>query len=167
MRTKTISWVIIAGLLHAPATYAQSQFESTFEVGVGYTRPATESVDMVSLLLQADEFFFESGIGVRSNLQGRDDTVFSWLVRGGGRVYQLGNVKGHVGGEFSLHTNSAFDEGGGLSTLIGLGFLVGASHALADHLNVAVHVYPFAFEFGGEDTTTKILVGEIGLHMLF
>lgn len=145
---------------------AQNQYQSTFELGIGYTRPSTENFDMVSFLLQADDFFVESGIGFRTNSGFGSDTVFSWLVRGGLRPFVLGNVTGHVGAEFSLHTNSAVDNDG-VNTLIGLGFIVGGAYQVADHLNLAVHVYPLAFAFGGEDSITKIGVGEFGIHLLF
>ena len=166
-RTKTISGLALAILLAAAPVAAQSQFQSTFELGVGYTRPAVESIDMVTFLLQADDYFLESGVGFRTNsgLNG-DDTVFSWMVRAAARPFVIGNVRGHVGGEFSLHTNSASD-GNDIGTLIGLGLLVGASHQFADHLNIAVHVYPVAFDFGNTDTVTKIGVGEFGIHLLF
>jgi hypothetical protein len=167
MRQTTFSGLLLATLAAAAPVHAQSQFQSTFEVGVGYTRPAIEQVDMATLLIQADDFFGETGIGFRTNSGVGNDTVFSWLVRGGARAFQLGNVRGHVGGEFSLHTNATYDENGNTSSLIGLAFLVGASHPIADHLNVAVHVYPLAFEFGGEDTVVKIPVGEMGIHLLF
>jgi hypothetical protein len=71
-----------------------------------------------------------------------------------------------VGGEFSLHTNSVLDNGEA-STLLGLGFLTGVSTTVVNHLNLAVHVYPFAFEFGGDETVAKILVGEFAAHLLF
>lgn len=172
---KQVSWVLLASLAIAAApAAAQSQFQSTFEFGVGYTRPAAGDIDMASLLIQADDYFVESGIGIRTNSGVDGDAVFSWLVRGGLRPFLLGNVTGHIGGEFSLHTNSAVKlEGSGPgarlepNTLLGLGFYAGVSHAVADHLNVAVHVYPFVFEFGGEDTVTKILVGEFSAHILF
>ena len=166
-RTRSISWVVFGVLLLAavPAA-AQSQFQSTFELGVGYTRPATENFDMVSFLLQADDFFLESGVGFRSNAGLDGDTVFSWLVRAAARPFVVGNVRGHIGGEFSLHTNRASDDNE-VGTLIGLGLLVGASHQIADHLNIAVHVYPLAFDFGSTDTVTKIGVGEFGIHLLF
>jgi hypothetical protein len=167
-RTKMISTLAAAGLLIAAPVRAQSQFQSSFELGVGYTRPAIESIDMASFLLQADDFLLETGIGIRTNSgAGGDDTVFSWLVRAAARSFQLGNVRGHFGGEFSLHTNAAVDESGEIGTLIGLGFLIGASHQLADHLNAEVHVYPITFEFGGEDTVAKIAVAEVGVHLLF
>ena len=66
---KTISRLLMlaACLAVAVPSAAQSQYQSTFELGIGYTRPATENMDMVSLLLQADEFFLETGIGLRTN----------------------------------------------------------------------------------------------------
>jgi len=165
-RTLLISSLGLAGLLLVGPAWAQSQYQSTFELGVGYTRPSTENVDMASFLLQADDYFVESGIGFRINGGQGGDTQFSWLLRAAARALQVGNVRGHVGAEFSLHTNGTRDSGG-TATLIGLGFLVGASHQVADHLNLAVHVYPLAFDFGGAETITKIGVGAIGVHLLF
>jgi hypothetical protein len=175
-RMKTISWLLGACLLAAVSAQAQSQFQSTFEMGIGYTRTVAGGSDMVSALLQADDFLIETGVGIRTNsgavtvrnnqLYG-GDTVFSWMVRGGVRPFVLGNVTGHVGAEFDLQTNSAVDETGDIGTLLGLGFLVGASHAVADHLNLSVHVYPIAFEFGGEDTVAKLLTATFGAHLLF
>lgn len=166
-RTMLLSSLGLAALLLAGPAWAQSQYQSTFELGVGYTRPASENSDMVSFLLQADDYFVESGIGIRTNSGTRGDTVFSWLLRAGARAIQMGNVRGHVGGEFSLHTNGTLNDRNESVTLIGLGFLVGASYQVADHLNLAVHVYPLAFDFGGADTVTKIGVGEVGVHLLF
>ena len=157
-------WIL--GLLLAAPAAAQSTFQSTFQVGIGYTRPAVESIDMASLLLQAEDFLIETGIGFRTNSGVDDETVFSWLVRGAVRPFMVGSLTGHVGGEFSLHTNSVRDDGEA-STLIGLGVLTGVSTNIVNHLNLAIHVYPFAFEFGGDDTVTKFLVGEIGAHFLF
>lgn len=158
--------MVAACLAVAVPSAAQSQFQSTFEVGIGYTRPATENMDMVSVLLQAEDFFLETGIGLRTNAGIGGDSVFGWLVRGGMRPFALGNVRGHVGAEFSLFSNSTSDNGES-ATLMGLGFLAGGSYQLADHLNLAVHLYPLAFEFGGGDTVTKFLVGELGVHLLF
>jgi hypothetical protein len=167
MRSK-ISWVVVvaACLAAAVPSAAQSQYQSTFELGIGYTRPATENMDMVSFLLRAEDFFVESGIGLRTNAGIGGDSVFGWLVRGGMCPFKLGNVRGHVGGEFSLFSNSASDNGKS-ATLMGLGFLVGGSYQVADHLSLAVHVYPLAFEFGGSDTVTKFMVSEMGIHLLF
>jgi hypothetical protein len=165
MRRSSGLFLLVIAL--ATPALAQSQFQSNFELGVGYTRPATENVDMVSFLLQADDFLVESGIGFRTNAGLNGDTVFSWLVRGGIRPFTLGNVTGHVGGEFSLHSNSTIQDDGDVGTLIGLGLLVGASHQFADHLNFAVHIFPLAFEFGGADTIVKVGVAEIGAHLLF
>jgi hypothetical protein len=160
-------WVVAACLAVAVPSAAQSQFQSTFEIGVGYTRPATENMDMLSFLVQADDFFVESGIGLRTNAGLGGDSVFGWMVRGGMRPFKLGNVRGHVGGEFSLFSNSTVNGDGDPATLLGLAFLVGGSYQVADHLNLAVHLYPLAFEFGGADTVTKLLVGEMGIHLLF
>lgn len=174
-RMKMVSWLLGACLLAAVPARAQSQFQSTFEMGVGYARSVAGG-DMVSALLQADDFLIETGVGIRTNsgaLTVRNnqsyggDTVFSWMVRGGLRPFVLGNVTGHVGLEFDLHTNSAVDENNDIGTLLGLGFLFGASHAVADHLNLSVHVYPIAFEFGGEDTVAKLLTATFGAHLLF
>jgi hypothetical protein len=162
---KRTFWGLLVLLACARPAAAQSQFQSTFELGVGYTRPAVERFDMVSLLLQAPDFFLESGIGVRTN-SGFGDTVFSWLVRGAVRPFVVGNTTGHLGAEFSLHTNGTADSGGS-STLIGLGFLVGVAHPLTEHLNFAVHLYPIALEFGGTDTIAKLGVAELGAHILF
>jgi len=166
--TRMISRLLMlaACLAVAVPSAAQSQYQSTFELGIGYTRPATENMDMVSLLLQADEFFLETGVGLRTNAGQGGDSVFGWLVRGGMRPFALGNVRGHVGAEFSLFSNSTTDSDGA-ATLMGLGFLVGGSYQVADHLNLAVHLYPLAFDFGGSDTVTKFLVGELGIHLLF
>ena len=117
-------WIL--GLLLAAPAAAQSNFQSNFQIGLGYTRPAVETIDMATLLLQAEDFFFESGIGIRTNSGISDDTVFSWMVRGGVRPFMVGSLTGHVGGEFSLHTNSVVDNGEA-STLIGLGLLIGVS----------------------------------------
>lgn len=164
---RKISWMVLAILGCAAQAQAQSQFQSTFELGVGYTRPATENIDMVSFLVQADDFLAETGIGFRTNSGQHGETVFSWMVRGGFRPFTLGNVTGHVGAEFSLHSNAALQDDGSSGTLIGLGLMVGVSHQIADHLNLAVHVFPLAFDFGGVATVTKIGVAEIGAHLLF
>jgi len=158
-------WILLALLMAAPAA-AQSTFQSSFQVGIGYTRPAVDPIDMASLLLQAEDFLIESGIGIRTNSGIGGDTVFSWLVRGAVRPFLVGNLTGHVGGEFSLHTNSASDNGKA-STLIGLGLLTGVSTTVVNHLNLAIHVYPFAFEFGGDETVTQLIAGEFAAHLLF
>jgi hypothetical protein len=167
MRSK-ISWVVVvaACLALAVPSAAQSQFQSTFELGVGYTRPATENMDMVSFLLRAEDFFVESGIGLRTNAGVNGNSVFGWLVRGGICPFKLGNVRGHVGGEFSLFSNSTKNSTGS-TTLLGLGFLVGGSYQVADHLDLAVHLYPLAFGFGGSKAETKFMVGEMSVHLLF
>ena len=157
-------WIL--GLLLAAPAAAQSTFQSSFQVGVGYTRPAVENIDMATLLLQAEDFLIETGIGFRTNSGVGGDTVFSWLVRGAARPFLVGSLTGHLGGEFSLHTNSAVDNGE-TSTLIGLGILTGVSTMVVNHLNLAVHVYPFELEFGGDETVTKFLVGEFAAHFLF
>ncbi len=166
---KKISWLLglAACLAVALPSAAQSQFQSTFELGVGYTRPAAENMDMVSFLLRAEDFFLESGIGIRTNEGVDGNSVFGWLVRGGVCPFKLGNVRGHVGGEFSLFSNAAIDSDGHSTTLLGLGFIVGGSYQVADHMTLAVHVYPLEFDFGGADTVTKFMVGEMGIHLLF
>jgi len=157
-------WIL--GLLLAAPAAAQSTFQSSFQVGVGYTRPAVENIDMATLLLQAEDFLIETGIGFRTNSGVGGDTVFSWLVRGAARPFLVGSLTGHLGGEFSLHTNSAVDNNE-TSTLVGLGLLTGVSTMVVNHLNLAVHVYPFELEFGGDETVTKFLVGEFAAHFLF
>jgi hypothetical protein len=164
---KKIAWVLLASLLAAAPATAQSQYQATFEFGVGYTRPVVEGPDMVSAILLGEDFFLESGIGLRTHASViGDDAVFSWMVRGGARPFVIGNTVGHLGGEVSLHTNATRDNDQA-DTLIGLGLMAGVSHPFADHLNFAVHVFPIAFEFGGEDTITKIGVAEISAHILF
>jgi hypothetical protein len=162
---KKAIWILLATLGAAVPAAAQSQYQTTFEFGIGYTRPVTENIDMASLLLQNDNFFIESGVGVRTNSGVDGKTIFSWLVRGGVRPFVVGNTTGHVGAEFSLHTNATEDNGA--NTLIGLGLLAGVSHSLSDHLTFAVHVYPLAFEFGGSKTKTKLGVAELSAHILF
>jgi hypothetical protein len=164
---KKATWILLATLLAAAPSAAQSQYQATFEFGIGYTRPIVEAIDMASLLLQGEDFFLETGVGVRTHASVLgDDAIFSWMVRGGARPFVVGNTVGHIGGEFSLHTNATIDNGEA-DTLLGLGLMAGVSHPFADHLNFAVHVFPLAFEFGGEDTVTKVGVGEISAHILF
>lgn len=162
---KTTLWVLAATVAFTAPAAAQSQFQSTFQLGVGYTRPSVEQFDMVSALLQAEDFFFETGIGVRTN-SGFGDTIFSWMVRGAARPFVVGNTSGHIGGEFSLHTNATLDDSEP-STLLGLGVLVGVSHPLTEHLQFGVHLFPIAFEFGGTDTIAKLGVAELSAHILF
>jgi len=165
MAMRRTSWVLASIVLAASPVAAQSQFQSTFQLGVGYTRPSVERFDMVSGLIQAEDFFIESGIGVRTN-SGYGDTIFSWMVRGALRPFVVGNTTGHIGGEFSLHTNATADTDGS-STLLGLGFMVGVAHPITEHLNFGVHVFPVAFEFGGVDTIAKLGVAELSAHILF
>lgn len=168
---KTAFWTLLASLVIALPAAAQSQYQSTFELGIGYTRPSTENIDMMSFLLQADDFFVEMGFGIRTKAglpgPGGGDNVISWMVRGAARPFVIGNLTGHVGAELSLHSNSVLDENGDVNTLLGLGIFFGVSHQVTDHLNLAVHVFPLAFGFGGADTVTKIGVAEIGAHLLF
>jgi len=173
---KTAFGAFLAVLAMVLPAAAQSQFQSTFEVGLGYTRPSTENVDMVSLLLQADDFFFETGLGIRTKAgvvavtptgtKGPDNVV-SWLLRGALRPFVVGNTTGHVGLELSLHSNSAIDDNNDVGTLIGLGVFAGVSHQVTDHINLAVHLFPVSLGFGGKDTVTRIFVAEIGAHVLF
>ena len=163
---KRTFWVLLATLVCALPAAAQSQFQSTFGLGLGYTRPSVERLDMISALLQAEDFFFETGIGVRTNAGIGGDTVISWLVRGAVRPFVVGNTTGHIGGEFSLHTNSVQDANGS-STLLGLGFLVGVSHPITEHFTFGAHLFPVAFEFGGNDTIAKIGVAELSAHIMF
>lgn len=171
---KTAFWTVLVSLVIALPAAAQSQYQSTFELGVGYTRPSTENIDMVSFLLQADDFFVETGIGVRTKAgiasvsgPGGGDNVISWLVRGAARPFVIGNTTGHIGAELSLHSNSVLDDNGDVSTLMGIGVFCGVSHQVTDHFNLAVHVFPLSFGFGGRDTVAKIGVAEIGAHILF
>ena len=88
------------------------------------------------------------------------------LVVQGVRPITLGNTLVHVGGELSLHTNGTADSSGS-TTLTCLGLLFGTSYAVSDHLNVAVHVFPLVFGFGGDDTITKFATAQLGAHLLF
>jgi hypothetical protein len=166
MKTSRLILSALVALALPAAASAQSQFQGTFELGIGYTRPAVERFDMVTGLLQAQEYFIESGIGFRTNSGFGDETVFSWLVRAAARPFVIGNTTGHIGGEFSLHTNSAIDDGEP-GTLLGLGLLIGASHPITDHLNFGVHLFPIAFEFGNEEGVFKFGVAELSAHILF
>ena len=161
-------WCVMGAVLLAgvQAASAQSQYQTAFEAGIGYTRPGTGRFDMLTLLVQGDEYVFESGIGLAVNGGLNGDTAFSWLIRGGFRPLAAGNTLIHVGGEFSVHTNSAVDAGG-VKSLSSVGFLVGASHPLSDHLNFEVHVFPFLLEFGNSDTVTRLLTAQVGAHILF
>ena len=165
MMKKCVKSCGIAGvmLLLAGAAGAQSQYQTTFEVGVGYARPGIGRFDMVSLLLQSDKYLFESGIGIDINGENGGDTVFSWLIRGAGRAITLGNTLVHIGGEFSLHTNSTSD-GGSLTTVAPL---FGTSYGVTDHLNVAVHIFPIVFAFGNPDTVVQIAKAQLGAHLMF
>lgn len=164
-------WMIVVVMLAgAGAASAQSQYQAAFEMGVGYTRPGAGGFDMATLLMQGDQFYFESGIGIDVNGGYNGDTVFSWLIRAAARPVAAGNTLVHVGGEFSLHTNSALKSVGATTetkTLSTVGFLVGASHPLSDHLNFEAHVFPFVLEFGNTETLTSFLKAQIGAHILF
>ena len=161
-------WCVIVGmmLVGAGAASAQSQYQTSFEAGIGYTRPGAGGFDMMTLLLQSDSYLFETGIGIDFNGGSNGDTVFSWLLRGALRPAVAGNTIIHAGAEFSMHTNSAFDppDIGSLSTV---GILFGASHPLTDHLNFEVHVFPVVMEFGNEETVTRFLTAQLGAHILF
>ena len=164
---KRLHWITLATLALAAPAAAQSQFETAFEVGVGYGRPGIGDFDMATMLVQGERYIFETGLGIATNSGvGGDDTVVSFLLRGGVRPITLGNTLVHVGGELSLHTDSAPD-GSGSATLTCLGLLFGTSYALSDHFNVAVHVFPFVFGFGGDDTITKFATAQLGAHLLF
>jgi hypothetical protein len=160
---------MLATLLSAGTASAQSQYQTTFEAGIGYARPGIGGFDMVSVLLQADDYLVETGIGIDVNgspLPGSTETALSWLIRAALRPVVIGNTLLHVGGEFSLHTNSAVDEGD-IGMLTSVGVLFGVSQPLADHLNVAVHVFPFVFEFGNSDTVLNLARAQLGAHILF
>ena len=162
--------IVVVMLVGAGAANAQSQYQAAFELGVGYTRPGAGGFDMATLLLQGDQFYVESGIGFGINDGLDGNNVFSWLIRAAARPVAAGNTLVHVGGEFSLHTNStAKFEGNSLNykTLSTVGFLIGASHPLSDHLNFEAHVFPFVLEFGGEETVTSFLKAQVGAHILF
>jgi len=158
--------IVVVMLAGAGAASAQSQYQTAFEMGVGYTRPGAGGFDMATLLLQGDPFYLESGIGFGINDGLNGDTVFSWLIRAAARPVAAGNTLVHVGGEFSLHTNSTY-KNGDAKTLSTVGFLIGASHPLSDHLNFEAHVFPFVLEFGGNETVTNFLKAQVGAHILF
>src|SRR2546422_2522657 len=164
---KKRAWVLLASLLAASPAGAQSQYQATFEVGVGYTRPAVQRpFDMASLLVQGEDYFLETGIGLRVNGGVNENNVLSWLVRAGVRAILLGNTTVYAGGEFSLHTNATIDKHGETKALIGVAALFGVSHPVTDHFEAAVHVYPLAFEFGGRKTIATIGTAEVGAHIL-
>ena len=158
--------LVVVVLCGAGVAEAQSQYQTAFEAGIGYTRPGAGGFDMASLLLQGDSFLVETGIGLDLNGGLNGDTAFSWLLRGALRPAMAGNTILHVGAEFSMHTNSAIkdDDIGTLSTV---GILFGASHPLTDHLNFEVHVFPLVFEFGNDDTVTRVFTAQLGAHILF
>lgn len=169
-----ISWVVLAVLLLANPAVAQNQFQTAFEVGIGYARPGIGDFDMATLLIQSDNYFFETGIGIATNSGLDGDTVLSWLLRAAARPIVLGNTLVHVGAELSLHTNGTFETtGSGTSlrveatTLTSLAGFFGVSQPLNDHFNVALHVFPLAFGFGGDDTITKLATAQLGAHLLF
>lgn len=160
-------WCVIAVVLFgAGVAEAQSQYQTAFEAGVGYTRPGAGGFDMVSLLLQGDDFLFETGFGLDVNGGQNGDTVFSWLLRGALRPAMAGNTILHVGAEYSLHTNSAAKDLD-VGTLSTVGILFGASHPFTDHLNLEVHVFPVVFAFGNDETVTRFLTAQLGAHILF
>jgi len=175
---KKLCWVFLATLVLAAPASAQKQIETAFEFGVGYGSPAVSGNsgfsgggggirDMVTLLIQSDDYLFESGIGIDF----ASDTVFGWMVRGAARPFLVGNVLIHTGAEFSLHTNSilSFEPNGStsLGTMTSLGFLIGVSHQITDRINGSVNVYPLSFTFGGSDTITSIGAARLGAHFLF
>jgi hypothetical protein len=167
---KKLCWVFLATMVIAAPASAQKQVETAFEVGLGYASPLVSSSqstggiqDMASLILQSDNYFLETGIGLSFG----GNTVFGWLVRGAARPFMIGNVLIHTGAEFSLHTNSTVNSSGEIGTMTGLGFLFGASHQISDRINAEVHVYPLAFTFGGTDTITSIGAAKFGAHFLF
>lgn len=165
---KKLCWVLLATLALAAPASAQTQVETAFEVGLGYGNPVARNAlggsdfDMATLLIQGDDYLFETGIGLGFG----GETVFSWMVRGAARPFLVGNVLLHTGAEFSLHTNSTVDADGA-ATLIGLGFMFGVSHQVTDHINGSVHVYPLSFSFGGFDTLVNIGSARFGAHFLF
>jgi hypothetical protein len=162
--------IVVVMLAGAGAASAQSQYQTAFEMGAGYTRPGVGGFDMATLLMQGDQFYLESGIGIGINAAPDGDSVFSWLIRAAARPVAAGNTLVHVGGEFSLHTNSVAKLEGGAThykTLSTVGFLIGASHPLSDHLNFEAHVFPFVLEFGGNETVTNFLKAQVGAHILF
>ena len=167
---KKLCWVFLATLVFAAPASAQKQIETAFEVGLGYASPAVSPnagtggiQDMASLLVQGDDYLFETGIGLSFG----GDTVFGWLIRGAARPFMVGNVLIHTGAEFSLHTNSIIKSDGTIGTMTGLGLLFGVSHQITDRINGSVNIYPLAFTFGGSDTITTIGVAKLGAHFLF
>ncbi len=162
-------WMVLAMLACATATEAQSQYQTTFEAGIGYARPGIGGFDMVTLLLQGDEFLFETGLGfdINGSPVDSDETTVSWLLRAAARPVVSGNTVIHVGGEFSLHTNATRNSSGEVKTLTSVGLLVGASQQIADHLNVGLHLFPFVLDFGGPDTGVSLLRAQVGAHLLF
>ncbi len=162
-------WMVLALLACAANAQAQSQYQTTFEVGIGYARPGIGGFDMATLLLQGDEFLFETGLGFEINGSPVDpnETTVSWLLRAAARPVVAGNTVVHLGGEFSLHTNATIEDNGDVTTLSSVGLLVGASHPIADHLNLSLHRFPFVLDFGGRDTGVSIARAQLGAHLLF
>jgi hypothetical protein len=177
---KKLCWVFLATLVLATPASAQKQIETAFEFGIGYGSPAISSSggggfgggggihDMATLLIQGDDYLFETGIG----LDFGGNTVFGWMVRGAARPFLVGNVLIHTGGEFSLHSNSIASAGSTagstkIGTMTTLGFLIGVSHQITDRINGSVNVYPLSFTFGGFDTITSIGAARLGAHFLF
>lgn len=161
-------WCVIVGLMlvGAGAASAQSQYQTAFEAGIGYTRPGAGGFDMMTLLLQSDSYLLETGIGIEINGGLNGDTAFSWLLRGALRPAVAGNIIIHAGAEYSMHTNAALD-GADVETLSTVGVLFGASHPFTDHLNFEVHVFPVVMEFGRSETVTRFLTAQLGAHILF
>jgi hypothetical protein len=162
-------WMVLAMLACAATAQAQSQYQTTFEVGVGYARPGIGRFDMMTLLLQGDDFIFESGLGfdINGSPQDSDKSTVSWLIRAAARPVVSGNTIVHVGGEFSLHTNAARNSDGEIKTLTSVGLLIGVSQQVADHLNVEMHIFPFVLDFGNPDTGVRLVRAQLGAHMLF
>jgi len=166
MKKKKWGWVLIATFALVTSASAQSQFETTFEAGIGYTRPGIGQFDMVTLLLQGDGYLFEAGIGLGANAGLDNEDRISALFRAATRGIRVGNNLLHVGGEFSLHTNSTRDNGES-DTLLSLSVLVGVSHPISEHLNFEVNLFPANFKFGGDETTALIPTAQLGAHIMF
>ena len=111
---KTLGCWMVFAMLACSSAQAQSQYQTTFEVGLGYARPGIGGFDMVTLLLQGDEFLVETGLGFEINGSpvASNETTVSWLLRAAARPVVAGNTVVHLGGEFSLHTNATRDDNG-------------------------------------------------------
>ncbi|UCE01760.1 MAG: hypothetical protein JSW67_10845 [Candidatus Latescibacterota bacterium] len=170
---KKLCWIVVATLISAASASAQTQYQTSFEIGLGYARPAVGRFDMASVLMQGDDYLFETGIGLDINgstVSTGDETAFSWLIRAAVRPIVLGNTLVHIGGEFSLHTKSAIDVSKTpteVGTLTAVSALFGVSQPLVDHFNVSVQIYPIVLEFGSQDTVVRIVRASIGAHLLF